>query len=129
MRAQLFIAGLLALILVLARPGNAEEITGEFELLVADDFRTGEHHYEAYIHQEETGLRFKLDIGSLGDMLGRIQTGKSGRIKFETPSSRPPQSTQQHDQRDIIDPDNTSKGTIHATNVEVVRKSAFSVGL
>lgn len=127
MGVQLLIVWLLALILVSTRPGKADEIVGEFEVLVADDFHTGEHRYEAYIHQETTGIRFKLDIGSLGNILGRIQTGKSGRVNFEIPAFKPSQSTREYNEMESIDPENLDLAIIHATNVEVVRNLIFSL--
>lgn len=126
MRVHLLIVWLLALILVITRPGKADEVLGEFEVLVADDFVTGEHRYEAYIHQEGSGIRFKLDIGSLGDMLGHIQTGKSGRVKFENPALKPSQSTRDYNELESIDPDNRDLPIIEATSVEVVRNLTFS---
>jgi hypothetical protein len=68
-----------------AEAKQLETVSGELEVLVADDFHLGSHHYEVFLHQDETGKTFKLDSASIGERVHRLQTGNRARVQFQFP--------------------------------------------
>ena len=74
------------LILQISAVHNAP-FDGELEVLIADDFGTGTHRYEVYLHLEHNFWRIRLNPMSFGPALPTLRTSMQARIWLDNTSS------------------------------------------
>lgn len=55
-------------------------IEGELEVLIADNFASGSHKYEVFLHQTNLNRRLRLNPDSFGHATGTLRTSMPARI-------------------------------------------------